>query len=223
MGEIRESFMALRPQIFKNQRPFKFHFYDIANLQQPDMYWTDDNRRRLRKCKHLLVNLEEFVKPLSQRDYEDQLVNFIGHLLRVMSDDTFPIRVLTWIESPTGTRQCHSPYLPWTNDHPCHDVLHKLFDSENPVFPSRVKLMDNTDLTLPLPTEAATGTRPFVLAVMALRIYVIVGEQVAAWRLAGQRGKVDGLYRNGKVEPNFAEIPYKEWGMSMIPPPAEPS
>ena len=215
MADIRGSFLQIRPQIFKNQRPFKFHFYDLADLQQPDRYWTESNKERLRKCKHLLVDMEEFDPPLSQRDYEDQVKNFVGHLLRVMDDETFPIRLFTWSHSPIDSRHCHSPYLPWTNNHPCNDVLFKLFDPQEPsVFPSRVKLLDNTDLTTPYleNKDIMTILRPYVLAAIALRIYVLVGEQVAIWRAAKQIGKVDGLHRNGKIEPNFQLVPYQKWG-----------
>ena len=236
MQDIRRSFLDLREQLFKGQRPFKFHFYDLADLQQPDRYWTLENKQRLRKCKHMLVNMEEFVQPISQREYYNQVQNFVGHLLRLMDDDTFPIRLFTWTESPALSRHCHSPFLPWTNHHPCNDVLHKLF--ADAVFPSRVKLLDNTDLTVPIllsnpvVTVDASGDadhasmtmmmvqkrhnyntmRSFLLAAIALRIYVIVGEQVAAWRAVGQMGKIDGLHRNGKVEPNFELKPYLHWG-----------
>lgn len=220
MLDIRRSFLDLRAQLFNAQRPFKFHFYDLADLQQPDKYWTEEDKKRIRKCKHLLVNMEEFVQPLSQLAYQAEVENFVGHLVRLMNDETFPIRLLTWTESAVGTKHCHSPFLPWSNQHPCNAVLHKLFDP--PVFPQRVKLLDNTDLTLPVDVDGGALTagrnknmRAYLLAAIALRIYVITGEQVAAWRALGQIGKIDGLHRNGKVEPNFALEPYLHWGQPL--------
>lgn len=175
MADVRSSFLQIRPQIFKNQRPFKFHYYDMADLQHPDRYWDEENKKRLRKCKHVLVNLEEYVRPLSQKEYEEQMINFVGHLIRLTKDDTFPIRIFTWTESAVETKNCHSPYLPWTNDHPCNDVLHKLFQQK--VFPSRVKLLDNSPLTLPyFGKDAVAVLRPYLLAVIALRVFVITGE-----------------------------------------------
>lgn len=222
---------------------------DIADFRQPDRYWTHDTKTRIRKCKHMIVLLEEFsvaattatdgptttrataaAAGLSQREYERQLVNFVGHLVRLMDDDTFPIRLLTWTQSAVTNglverdgvgrtqRNCHSPYLPWSNDHPCNDVLHKLFDSS--VFLPRVKLLDNTDLTMPWfgsVEQQEERMRPYILAAMALRIYVIVGEQVALWRKAGQSGQSDGLHRNGIVEPNFELVPYVDWGKPLSP------
>lgn len=158
--------------------------------------------------------MEEFTPPLAQREYRNQLVNFVGHLLRLMNDETFPIRLLTWTESTDGSKQCHSPYLPWTNDHPCNNVLRELFSDDKSDIPPRVKLLDNADLTMPWLSDAnlQAQMRPFVLAAIALRLYVIVGEQVALWRAVGQRGAIDGLHRNGKVEPNFELVPYTQWG-----------
>ena len=218
MQDIRASFLDLRGQLFKGQRPFKFHFYSIADLQQPDRYWTQEKKTGMRKCKHMLVNMEESLQPLSQREYQAQIQNFVGHLLKLMKDETFPIRLLTWTESAVGTPHCHTPFLPWSNQHPCNDVLHNLFQQDPPVFPSRVKLLENTDLTLPVDVDGSSGgiektsMRPYLLAAIALRIFVIVGEQVAAWRQVGQIGKIDGLYRNGEVEPNFKLEPYLHWG-----------
>ena len=211
MGDIRSSFLDIRPQIFKGQRPFKFHFYSIASFERPDLYWDLDKKQRIRKCKHILINVEEFPEPLAQKVYEEKIINLIGHVLRLMNDETFPIRVFTWAESPIGTQNCHSPYLPWSNDHPCNNVLRKLFDTNNPAFPPRVKLLDNSDLTMP-DLENTKLMRPYLLAAIALRVFVFVGEQVKIWREAGQMGKVDGLHRNGGVEPNFELVPYEGWG-----------
>lgn len=218
MQDVRASFLDLRGQLFKGQRPFKFHFYNVADLEKPDRYWTEEKKTSMRKCKHMLINMEEFVQPLSQREYQAQIQNFVGHLLKLMNDETFPIRLLTWTESAVGTPYCHSPFLPWSNQHPCNAVLHSLFQQDPPVFPPRVKLLDNTDLTLPVDVDGSgggnekTSMRPYFLAAIALRIFVIVGEQVAAWRQVGQIGKIDGLYRNGEVEPNFKLEPYLRWG-----------
>ena len=187
MGDVRNLFLQIRPHIFKDQRPFKFHYYDVSDLQHPDRYWDVEKKQRLRKCKHMLVNLEEFVTPLSQREYENQITNFVGHLMRMMNDETFPIRLFTWTETAIGTKHCHSPYLPWTNDHPCNDVLHKLFQHQ--AFPSRVKLLDNSALSLPYFGNDGVSLRPYLLAVIALKIFVLTGEQVALWRSVGQMGK----------------------------------
>ena len=192
MGDVRSSFLQIRPQIFKDQRPFKFHYYDMNDLKHPDRYWDEEKKQRLRKCKHVLVDIEEFVTPRSQREYETEMTNFVGHLLRLMKDETFPIRIFTWMEPAVGTKHCHSPYLPWTNDHPCNDVLHKLFQQE--AFPSRVKLLDNSALTLPYFGNDEVLLRPYLLAVVALKVFVLTGEQVASWRAAGQMGKQKTYY-----------------------------
>jgi hypothetical protein len=184
MGEIRISFLDIRPQIFRGQRPFKFHFYGMADLRQPDRYWDLDKKQRIRKCKHILINFEEFEEAITQKAYKDQIVNLVGHVLRLMDDDTFPVRIFTWTESPIGSRHCHSPFLPWSNDHPCNDVLRKLFHPSNSAFPSRVKLLDNSDLTLPYLNRDGTSSvtksmRSFVIAAIALRVFVLTGDQVA--------------------------------------------
>eukprot|EP00527_Entomoneis_sp_CCMP2396_P005747 CAMPEP_0198150696 /NCGR_PEP_ID=MMETSP1443-20131203/52001_1 /TAXON_ID=186043 /ORGANISM="Entomoneis sp., Strain CCMP2396" /LENGTH=488 /DNA_ID=CAMNT_0043816083 /DNA_START=35 /DNA_END=1498 /DNA_ORIENTATION=+ len=206
MAEIRREFLELIPKIGREQRPFKFRMYNMAgDFQRPDKYWDLEDKKRLGKCKHMLINLEELETNLSQQEYQDQLTTFVGHLLKVMDDDTFPIRLLTWMQSPGKATACHHPFQPRTTDHPCNDALRRLFDPENPAFPPRVKLLDNTDITLPLFDEGAVTQS---IANVALRLFAIAGQQVAEWRDSRQSGHVDGLHKNcpGKscvIEPNI--------------------
>lgn len=166
--------------------------YELArDLQRPDQYWTVENKKRLRKCKHILVNLEEFERPPSQKAYEKDIITFVGHLLKLMNDTTFPIRLLTWTESPLSATACHDSFLKRTTDHPCNEVLKNLFNPKDPFFPSRVKLLDSSDITMPLLGEHRTKA----IANIALRVFAIAGQQVTIWRSAGQIGKVDGLHR----------------------------
>jgi hypothetical protein len=83
--------------------------------------------------------------------------------------------------------------------------LKKLF-RESP-FPSRVQLLDSTEITLPQLDE----NRKDVVAAIALRIFVFVGKQVKEWRASGQVGKQSGLVRGDKTEKNFELSPYTGW------------
>ncbi|KAL7563423.1 hypothetical protein ACA910_016519 [Epithemia clementina (nom. ined.)] len=209
MQEIRREFLEIRPQIFGPQRPFKFHMYNMAGFfHRPDRYWSVGDKQRIRKCKHILVNMEELEDSLSQQEYRNQLVIFVGHLLKLMNDTTFPIRLFTWMQPPNQATNCHHPFLNRTTDHPCNDVLKGLFPPNPPIFPPRVQLLDNTDITLPLLHE---GRSFQAFANVALRVYAVAGHQVSKWRTAGQHGAIDGLHRNGKVEPNFDIVAYEGW------------
>lgn len=204
--QLRETFLQLRPQISAGQRPFKFHYYNVTNFLHPDEDWSLETKQRVRKCKHILLSVEELQHPLSQAEYKSQLTNFVGHLLKLMDDDTFPIRLLTFNEPPMNTKNCHSPaVVKRSTDHPCNDVIKDLFRTKT--FPERVHLFDNTDLSSPQFDQNSND----VLAVIALRVFVVVGKQVADWRAAGQKGMIDGLHRNGVVEPNFDLVPYEGW------------
>jgi hypothetical protein len=95
------------------------------------------------------------------------------------------------------------------------------------LFPPRVHLIDNTDLVLALMMTTKGGnhhrddnfniTYDFLLANIALRIFVAVGKGVTDWRNIGQHGLIDGLHRNDTVEPNFPLIPY-DWSWPLPSP-----
>ena len=203
--DIWGSFKALRAQVFPHQRPFKFHYYPATSFVDPDKDWKDNNY--VRKCKHILVSLDEPEEPLSQMEYKNQVTTFIKHLLNAFDEEhTFPalIWMFTTMESPIAAKNCHDTFMERTTDHPCNDVLKDMFKSSP--FPSRVRLLDNTDLT----SVKMGEDRESVLAAVALRIFVFVGHQVKAWRDIGQSGGIEGLTKNGVTEPNYELVRY-DW------------
>jgi len=207
--KIREEFLAIRPSIFPGQRPFKFHHYGIDNFIQPDRGWDDEKKRRLRKCKQILVSLDEHQGAISQSEYQNQVTKFLLHLVKLLNNPTFPVWMFTVNEPPmNATTYCHSPQLARTSDHPCNDALKDLFRPGVNIFPKNVHLLDNTDVSLPILEQG--HLRRELLSIIALRIYVLVGHRVAEWRKAGQIGAIDGLHKNESVEPNFELIPY-DW------------
>mmetsp|Transcript_34033 Transcript_34033/g.81804 ORF Transcript_34033/g.81804 Transcript_34033/m.81804 type:complete len:560 (+) Transcript_34033:97-1776(+) len=235
----KEAFGKLRPTIASNQRPFKFHYYNTSSFVHPETDWVGDHETRIRKCKHLLVSIDEIKndldgsgtnKPLTQQQYADQVTTFLHHLEKAFPDETFPIWIFTLNESPITPTNCVSPYyLPWTSHHPCNDVLFDLFTRTDPTmtttgtkFSSRVHLLDNTMISLPqsiLRSSSTTSSRndvdliskDVVATTIALRIYVLVGRKVKEWRDARQIGLIDGLHRGDNVEPNFELVPYTGW------------
>jgi hypothetical protein len=207
MWNIWQLFLMERPSLANGQRPFKFHYYNTTNLVHPDSTWPLSNKERSRKCKHIFLSVDEMDEPVSQAGYELQLTNFVGHLVKMLNDPTFPIWILTTSEPPMMASSCHSPEAPRSTDHPCNDVIKRLFRPGKERFPSQVHLMDNTDLVLPQFDQ----NRDSVLANIAMRIFVAVGKGVADWRAMGQQGLVDGLHRNGIVEPNPKLMPYEGW------------
>mmetsp|Transcript_3310 Transcript_3310/g.6872 ORF Transcript_3310/g.6872 Transcript_3310/m.6872 type:complete len:508 (-) Transcript_3310:83-1606(-) len=206
---IWRAFKSLRAQIFPHQRPFKFHYYGATSFVAPDTAWQDDTR--FRKCKHILVSLDEPDEPLSQFEYTEQVGTFVKHLLHAFDEEnTFPasIWMFTVNESAIGTKNCHSPYLKKSTNHPCNDALNEIFKKS--AFPKRVRLLDNTDLSSP-------GRGKFmdeVFAAIALRIYVLVGKQVKAWRDAGISGGINGVTTNGVLKPNFEIVRY-DWSQKL--------
>jgi hypothetical protein len=213
------AFLSLRPHLFPHQRPFKFHLYPSFNFDQPDETWgndTSDNglKQRFRKCKHILVSLDEPKTPLSQCEYKEKITNFIHHLEMAFPDTTFPIWIFTTLESPLHSPNCHSEcvYLPRSTNHPCNDVLKDLFASSP--FSSRVELLDNTDISSAMIMHNNKPMRQIELQqiqyLVALRIFVIVGKKVKEWRSNEQEGRIDGLHRGNHVEPNFALVAY-DW------------
>ena len=203
--KIHGAFRQIRPQIASGQRPFKFHYYPMNDFQSPDTGWNQEQQTKFRKCKHILVSVDEIKEALSQAEYMSQVKKFLNHLVKAFPDDTFPIWMFTVNESPMHSTNCHSPSLPRSTDHPCNSALKSLFGSDT--FPGRVQLLDNTDLTLP----QHDANEKHMIAVIALRIYVFVGKQVKEWRAVGQKGTVNGLERGGRTEPNFELIPYTGW------------
>ena len=204
-SDIREKFLKLRPHLARGQRPFKFHYYYVTDMIHPDKEWNTASKERVRKCKHILFSLDEMETPVSQSEYKEQMTTFVGHLLKLMNDDTFPIWLFTVNEPPMRATSCNAPFRDRTTNHPCNDVLKDLFRSK--AFPDRVHLLDNTDLSNPQFDE----NRDDVLTIIALRVFVFVGKQVSTWRAMGQMGKIDGLHRNGSIEPNFKLVPYEGW------------
>lgn len=203
---LHSTFLQLRSQVSDSQRPFKFHLYDAKSFQSPDMTWTKVTKTRFRKCKHILVSMDQVLAPLTQSHYVEHVTKFVNHLLKAFPDNTFPIWIFSVMESPTNPTNCLPPTtLPRTSHHPCNTALKELFRTSP--FPERVRFLDSSDITLPQLDQ----NLPDVAAAIALRIFVFVGKQVAEWRAKGQIGTVEGLKRGDVQEPNFKLVPYTDW------------
>jgi hypothetical protein len=207
MSRIRGEFLAMRRALFSSQRPFKFQYYNISTFERPDREWALTVKQRVRKCKHILVSMDDLRESLSQDEYKLQVTTFLRHLTKVIDDDTFPIIMFTVNEPPMHASNCHTPSMARSTDHPCNDVLKHLFRPESKLFPDRVRLLDNTDLSLPQFGE----NRQDIAAVIALRVYVLVGKQVADWRAMGQYAMMDRMHRNKTLEPTEVFVPYDGW------------
>lgn len=213
-SDIRKSFLELRSFLFPQQRPFKFHYYDVNNLVTPDETWLDSTKSTFRKCKHIMVSIDEPKQPISQSEYKNQIMMLIKHLIVAFDDETFPIWIYTTMESPMNSRNCHSLTGKRSTEHPCNVVLKELFAQNSSPFTNRVRLLDNTDLTNPQlyqnlqSLESNLALRKDILAVVALRTFIVVGYQVAEWRKNKQVGHINGLTKGDKEYPNFELIPY---------------
>ncbi len=217
----RDAFLSLRPKLFSSQRPFKFHYYESHSLINPDATWSEETKKKFRKCKHVLVSMDEPTELLSRSEYKTQMTNFLQHVMIAINDDTFPIWVLTNMESPMRTKNCFDSTPrsrpPSTLDHPCNEVLKEIpifaHDDSDPSFHGRVRLLDNTDLSLPH-FISNDEQRADIYTAVAMRIYIIVGYQVKKWRDKGQIGHINGLTRGDVEEPNFDLVPY-DWSSEL--------
>jgi hypothetical protein len=199
---VRDAFLSIRGQINQQQRPFKFHYYALDDFAQPDKDW-EGQKGGFRKCKTVLISVDEIVGELSQSDYKKQVEHFINEVLTCLHDDTFPIWMFTVNAPPMVLSQmCHSPSK-HTHNHPCNDALFDLFEKRNN-FPPQVKLLDNTDLVDP---HFDSGLKD-IHAVIAMRIFALVANQVDQWRDTNQIGHKEGLMRNGTLEPNVLQEEY---------------
>lgn len=229
-ADLHSAFLAIRPLIFPQNRPFKFHYKDATSFTHPDATWSTESKVGFRKCKHILVSFDEVrggedstgagndtkKVPLSHDEYLAQITTFINHLVKAF-DETFPIWIFSVMEpamlatncfnTTTNGRKVASDMIQ-SNDHPCNILLKNLFTKPNrssSLFPDRVRLLDNTDLSM---AHWDRSEHNSVVAIVALRIFVLIGHKVKEWRSVGQRGTINGLVRNGVTEPNFKLIPY---------------
>ena len=198
----REAFLGIKDKTFVNQRKFKFHHYPTWSLAKPDTEWSQEG---FLKCKNILVTLDEFEVPLSQHDYKIHVAHFVKEVTEAIKDDTFPVWVLTMNRPTTDQTMCFDPSRK-SPSHPCNDALKDIFaNREKYNVPSRVNLIDNTDLQDP---QFDDTFRKDLIGVVALRIMAVVGRQVGKWRDANQKGIKDGLMRKGVLEPNQPKVLY---------------
>jgi hypothetical protein len=208
---LQSAFLEIQPIIAGNLKTAMFQYYRMDSFINPDRDWTEVTKGQLRFCKVALISMDEPREPLSQMEYKSQVETFLGHMVKVMPDDSLPIYMHTVMESPESTNNCHSPELAISSDHPCNVALKELFNNNNnspttTTLPKRVLLLDNTDLTLPQLGENMDE----VTTVIALRDVVNVGKKCKEWRLNGQHGVLDGVMRKGEKFPFHLGV-YTDW------------
>ena len=177
-------------------------------MVKPDSTWDEDTKKRFRKCKHILVSIDDPEKTVSQTDYSRQMTTLLTHLTKAFDDETFPIWVFSSMESPVRPKNCFDVVGLRSTEHPCNAVLKTLF-VDSP-FSDRVRFLDNTDISMTLShtDELFLSHHKDVLGAVALRIFIIVGYQVKLWRENKQVGHIKGLTRGDNEYPNFELIPY---------------
>lgn len=200
---MRDAFLSLRPQIDGEQRPFKFHYYPLNDFTNADKDWGG-NKGGFRKCKNVLISVDELATEVSQSDYKKQVEYFINQIALCLHDETFPIWIFTVNVPPMNpSTMCHSPSK-HTHNHPCNDALFDLFEGKRNNLPPQVKLLDNTDLTDP----QFDANLKDIHAVIAMRTFALISAQVDQWRSIDQKGIKEGLMRNGTLIPNEMQQDY---------------
>jgi hypothetical protein len=197
--------MEFQPIIAGNLKKATFKYYKMERgFVKPDRDWDEVTKGQLRFCKVALISMDELSEPLSQMEYKSQVETFLGHMVKVIPDESLPIYMHTVMESPETTNNCHSPELAESSDHPCNVALKELF--KNSPLAKRVQLLDNTDLTLAQLGENMDE----VITVVALRDAVNVGKKVQEWRVNNQNGVFDGMMRKGEKFPFHLGV-YTDW------------
>lgn len=176
----------------------------LNDFTRPDKDW-EGKKGGFRKCKNVLISVDELAADVSQADYKKQVEYFINEVLKCLHDETFPIWVFTVNNPPmVPSQMCNSPSK-HTHNHPCNDALFDLFNEKKSNFPPQVRLLDNTDLSDPHFDENLKD----IHSAIAMRIFALSANQVDAWRAMDQKGIKDGLMRNGTLEPNVVQEEYE--------------
>lgn len=107
-------FLELRPHLFKRRRPFKFQWLDPSRLTVDA--FSKANLQKVRRHTRLggWIVQTSFWIWVQEANYYRMLV---GHLLKLIDDETFPIRLLTTNEAPMRARNCFDSKKKSTTDH----------------------------------------------------------------------------------------------------------
>jgi len=144
-----------------------------------------------------------------QQQQKEEVQTFIRHLLNAFDEEhTFP--ALIWfftnnhaIDQPSSSSHSHS---------------HSFYRTSSLFPPDRVRLLDNTDISSPIynyhednnNAQTKKGIEEMMYALIALRVYVLVGKQVQIWRTKGMSGVVDGWSTREGLKPNYELVRY-DW------------
>jgi len=171
---VYEAFISLLTAIAPHQRPFKFWCPD------KEWYRYPDEKEKFLKCKNVFVSIDALKYPISQAQYKSQFQTFVNRILKALGNKTPPIWIATVNLHPMDASTfCHSPEKS-SQEHPCNNALRELFLEG--AFPDHVHLMDNTDVTSPQSSQHLKD----IFAVIAMRWFALVANQVDVWKQAGQ-------------------------------------
>ena len=203
------AFLEIRKVVAARLKTKNFLYFPVNTLDgKPDALWKRDQKANFKKCKQIFVSIDDFRYPVTQYEYKMQIENFLEHLTRAFPDENIPIWMMSMIESPEERRNCYDSHLPTSSIHPCNMALKELFEDIDP-FEPRVRLLDNTDLTLPQLGDSKKQTA----TVIALRSAVLIGKQKQEWTKAGLRSTERGWLRGDQAINSVDLVPYTEWSL----------
>ena len=198
----------LRP-MQSTQRPFKFWYMNVTDVQTPASGWDQGVHRQIRKCKMVVLSIAG-IKPATGAGslvtgQAFLLMKFLCHIARMINDSTFPIWMMSASHDPSGR------YSPRSTDQ-FNNMLGRIFDPMHQGWqPKGLMFMDNRDLTAPISEFAAPGSanelmnnwyETHVSRITTIRIMQAVGKHVQWWRRDKQMGTRRGLSRNGVMTPD---------------------
>lgn len=161
-----------------------------------------------------------------QQHQKEEVQTFIRHLLNAFDEEhTFP--ALIWFFTNNHTNDNTVLYeifdQPSSSSHGEHGSSthsHSFYRTSSLFPPDRVRLLDNTDISSPIynyhyyeesnNTQTKKGMEEMMYALIALRVYVLVGKQVQIWRTKGMNGGVDGWSTREGLKPNYDLVRY-DW------------
>ncbi|KAL3789178.1 hypothetical protein HJC23_012267 [Cyclotella cryptica] len=215
----RRAFLELYPLMKAHfQRPFKFHYIRLTDIFDPTKSFSETSHHTYRKCKIFFISYGidrmEDDREMTPDSYAREVEMLMRHIETSHPDTTFP----AWFLTPRSNSSASSTRSP-DHVHLFISQIRSLLYTPSQ-FQTRIQLMDNTDITESFWQRCNDNfdcetMEKRVAATVGMRCMEKIAMQVKTWRSLNQKGKKDGLMRNGNLIPNPEFVKYM-WDNSLI-------
>ncbi|KAL7521117.1 hypothetical protein ACHAWX_005816 [Stephanocyclus meneghinianus] len=215
----RRAFLELYPLMKAPfQRPFKFHYLRLTDVSHPTKSFSETSHHTYRKCKMFFISygidrMEEN-REMTPESYAREVETLLHQIETSHPDTTFPAWFLT-ARSNSSAASTRSP----DRVHLFNRQIRKLFYSSSR-FEERIQLMDITDVTESFwqmcnNDHECINMDKRIAATVGMKCMEKIALQVKTWRSLNQKGKIDGLVKNGNLIPNPEFVKYM-WDESLF-------